>query len=440
MSLPAFLCDGDMLKNVFFSITLSVFALLTVGHAMADTPIVQVGDRVITKEEIQKIANSMPLGDTRAGVNERDMGRLFLEIFNETINSELLFIEAQRAGVFKWPEFKSRFSEFRESSLADLRREKLFEEKVDVTQKDVTKLSEEKRISERNARAVALASERNKALSAELDRLFDVYGVTFTSAVAQKAVAQLKDSDLLVSGKNFKIFLGDIKDAFSNFGSGKRDLIDLLSQKVEVKLLAMEAEKMNLDVDETFRSSIDEYRKSLAVNLYREKFEKDNRPSEKEIGEFVKANPGLLYYPQEATALMIVTKTKEEAEEVRRRAIAGENFFELAIEKSIAPDAKANAGRIGPIRMGDRPYNTVDLALLKIKPGQVTEPIQGTQGFSIFKLIDITEKKSRSAQEARKMAEQTNIQNRMTAYLNKLRSSGMVKSLVEKKEGGKASP
>jgi len=89
----------------------------------------------------------------------------------------------------------------------------------------------------------------------------------------------------------------------------------------------MEAEKMNLDVDETFRSSIDEYRKSLAVNLYREKFEKDNRPSEKEIGEFVKANPGLLYYPQEATALMIVTKTKEEAEEVRRRAIAGENFF-----------------------------------------------------------------------------------------------------------------
>jgi len=90
--------------------------------------------------------------------------------------------------------------------------------------------------------------------------------------------------------------------------------------------------------------------------------------------------------------------------------------------------------------MGDRPYNTVDLALLKIKPGQVTEPIQGTQGFSIFKLIDITEKKSRSAQEARKMAEQTNIQNRMTAYLNKLRSSGMVKSLVEKKEGGKASP
>lgn len=77
-------------------------------------------------------------------------------------------------------------------------------------------------------------------------------------------------------------------------------------------------------------------------------------------------------------------EAEKEAQSVRARVMAGEDFGKVASEVSDAP-SKANGGLIGPFALSD-----VSDALRKIlegmKPGDVTEPIRTARGFQILKL------------------------------------------------------
>jgi parvulin-like peptidyl-prolyl isomerase len=125
---------------------------------------------------------------------------------------------------------------------------------------------------------------------------------------------------------------------------------------------------------------------------------------------------------------MIVTKTEAEAEKVKGEALNGGNFYELAVNNSIAPNAKMNAGRIGPIVIGDRPYNSVDEALIAMKPGEVTKPLKGDKGYTIFKLLDITPRELRNGAEIREQAEKTILANKMERHIDELYKSTKVET------------
>jgi peptidyl-prolyl cis-trans isomerase SurA len=77
-------------------------------------------------------------------------------------------------------------------------------------------------------------------------------------------------------------------------------------------------------------------------------------------------------------------EAEKEAQAVRARVLAGEDFGKLASEVSDAP-SKANGGLIGPFALND-----VSDALRKtldgMKPGDVTAPIRTARGFQILKL------------------------------------------------------
>ena len=88
-------------------------------------------------------------------------------------------------------------------------------------------------------------------------------------------------------------------------------------------------------------------------------------------------------------AIQEAAKTK--IDEVRARAMAGEDFLKLVAEVSES-GTKANNGLVGPVVIGE--LNPVLAASLeKLKPGEITEPIRTRNGYQIFKL------ESRSAAE-----------------------------------------
>jgi hypothetical protein len=81
----------------------------------------------------------------------------------------------------------------------------------------------------------------------------------------------------------------------------------------------------------------------------------------------------------------IVTDTKEKAEDILKRAKAGENFAQLAVNHSISPD-RAKGGDLGYYAKGTMPA-AFDTAF-NLAKGQFSPIVKSEYGFHIFKLID----------------------------------------------------
>jgi peptidyl-prolyl cis-trans isomerase SurA len=77
-------------------------------------------------------------------------------------------------------------------------------------------------------------------------------------------------------------------------------------------------------------------------------------------------------------------EAKKQAESVRARVLAGEDFGKVAADVSAAP-SKANGGLIGPLNVAELSQTLQDM-IAKLKPGDVTEPIRTQRGYQILKL------------------------------------------------------
>ena len=92
-------------------------------------------------------------------------------------------------------------------------------------------------------------------------------------------------------------------------------------------------------------------------------------------------------------------EAKAEAEDIRKRLIAGEPFPRLAADHSDSA-SKANGGLIGPFKRTD-----LSPALLKLidslKTGEISEPLRVARGYQLFKLEDKTAERVLSFDDAR---------------------------------------
>src|SRR5262249_3710695 len=91
------------------------------------------------------------------------------------------------------------------------------------------------------------------------------------------------------------------------------------------------------------------------------------------------------------TATLNVARDEEaraKAEEIRKRALAGESFEKLASDLSDAP-SKSNAGLIGPLNLSDLSQDIKNL-LAPMKAGDITQVLRANKGYQILKLESIS--------------------------------------------------
>jgi peptidyl-prolyl cis-trans isomerase SurA len=119
---------------------------------------------------------------------------------------------------------------------------------------------------------------------------------------------------------------------------------------------------------------------------------------------------------------------KKKAEDLRARAIAGDNFMKLAEENSDAA-SKANAGLIGPLNLGDL---TPDLRKIieTTKPGDVTEPVRTARGYQFFKIETLTKSETTPFEQAREQINDRVFTGKrkeeFDKYLTKLRTQAII--------------
>ena len=75
---------------------------------------------------------------------------------------------------------------------------------------------------------------------------------------------------------------------------------------------------------------------------------------------------------------------KKKIEDIRARAVKGEDFVKLVGEASESP-SKANGGLIGPINVSELAPQVREL-LDKMKPGEISDPIRTPTGYQLIKL------------------------------------------------------
>ena len=120
--------------------------------------------------------------------------------------------------------------------------------------------------------------------------------------------------------------------------------------------------------------------------------------------------------------------SKAEAEEIRKRLLAGEPFARLAADASDAP-SKANGGLIGPIKREEL-AEPLQAQLDRMKVGEITEVMRTARGYQILKLETRTETRIRAFDDARndignKVGEEKMAGERLK-YLERLRSQATI--------------
>jgi parvulin-like peptidyl-prolyl isomerase len=119
---------------------------------------------------------------------------------------------------------------------------------------------------------------------------------------------------------------------------------------------------------------------------------------------------------------------KAKAEDIRKRAEAGEPFARLATDLSDS-GSKANGGLIGPISRADlSPELQKEISTLKV--GQMTRVLRSARGYQVIKLESSTETKIKTMDEARpEIADRVAAQKQrgqMLVYLQQLRTQAII--------------
>ena len=138
----------------------------------------------------------------------------------------------------------------------------------------------------------------------------------------------------------------------------------------------------------------------------------------------------LVSLPADAATLSVAQDqaAKSKAEQLRARAIAGDNFMKIAEENSDAP-SKANAGLIGPLSLGDLSPELRQL-IEPAKVGDVTPLIRTTRGYQFFKIETLSAAETLGFEQAREQINDRVFTGKrkeeFDKYLTKLRTQAII--------------
>lgn len=163
---------------------------------------------------------------------------------------------------------------------------------------------------------------------------------------------------------------------------------EYLQLYVNFKLKVTEAINRGIDTTAAFRREYEQYREEVKKPYVSEGDDLDRLVKEayERLTEQVRASHILVMLKAEATpADTLVAWNK--ISEVRKKAVAGEDFAVLAKEFSEDPSAKSNGGDLGYFTAMDMVY-TFETAAYQTKVGEVSPIVKTRFGYHIIKVAD----------------------------------------------------
>lgn len=161
-----------------------------------------------------------------------------------------------------------------------------------------------------------------------------------------------------------------------------------LEELVKRELLYQEALKKGLDKDLAYQKKLEDFKKINLVGLLLEKeIETKTKVSDKEIRDYYEKNKEDFAPVSQVRLSHILLNTEEEAQKVLERLKKGEDFGQVAKKSSIDTVSAKKGGDLGFFSKGEIPPE-FRIAAVRLKTGEVSEPIKTKSGYEIIKVTD----------------------------------------------------
>ena len=225
-----------------------------------------------------------------------------------------------------------------------------------------------------------------------------------TPAKPGPAPARQLDAPLIVEG-DLRVDAADFEgnllripqDKRAGFRQSYDRVVSVVDNVFLARSFAAKAREQNLDKDPAVQARLKQVQDAFLADLYVQSLEKEgvDIDIERRARELYTADQETYRTEEEAHVQQILVGTAcrtkgaalELAAKAAREARAGANFLELA-EKYSEPGETANKGGdigTGPVK---RLVEPVREALAKLKPGEISDPVESKFGIHVVKLIE----------------------------------------------------
>ncbi|TAJ10665.1 MAG: hypothetical protein EPO61_02300 [Nitrospirae bacterium] len=174
-----------------------------------------------------------------------------------------------------------------------------------------------------------------------------------------------------------------VQARYKSEGGRRKFLDDLISRE----LLLQEARKLGLDRTPRAIERLERVKEQLALDeLMKAAVTAQVAFSKEELEGYYALHQAELHAADQMRAAHILVKSEEQARDLKRQLDLGADFARLAVRFSLDQATKYRGGDLGSYRPG-WVEPAVDTALLALKPGMVSEPVETASGFHLVKLI-----------------------------------------------------
>ena len=201
-----------------------------------------------------------------------------------------------------------------------------------------------------------------------------------------------------------------LEKEYKDEGKSEEDIAKVTVTEEEVneslsKVKEQLGDKFNEELEKA-KLTEDELKYKIEDNLYSSKFQtwfaENYSPTDEEVAEKYKGSD---FDGPQINASHILVETEEDAKKVKSRLDAGEKFEDVATEVSKDPSVKNNKGVLGTFTKGIMVQEFYDAAV-KLKVGEISEPVKTKFGYHIIKLNEIVEDYSQFTDESKKLISQ----------------------------------
>ncbi|QXX75827.1 peptidylprolyl isomerase [Methylovirgula sp. HY1] len=257
------------------------------------------------------------------------------------------------------------------------------------------------------------------------------FGLAFALSSAVPAVLSVAPAHAAVLAKvNGQVITDeDLKLAAQDLGQnipqqlqGKARDAYILDYLIDGDLVAQKAEAEKLDQTPDFPKKVAYYRQKLLMEALLSKVAKQAE-TEEAMKKVYDAAAKAQKPEMEIHARHILVATKAEAEAALKRIKAGEDFAKVA--KEVSKDPGADGGDLGWFTK-ERMVPAFAAAAFKLKPGQVSEPVQTQFGWHIIKVEGERETKFPPFDKVKDQLERYVVQKAQAQLISELRKGAKV--------------
>ena len=203
-----------------------------------------------------------------------------------------------------------------------------------------------------------------------------------------------KGSDLAKVG-NVTITQADIEREIKNLpdfaqklfeGSGGKERF--LNELVKKELLYQEALKKGLDKNTEYLKKVEDFKKiTLIGHLLEKEIESKAKVTDQDVKDYYEKHKEDFAPVSQIRMSLILVKTEEEAKKILERLNKGEDFAKVAKKSSVDLNSAKNGGDLGYLSRGQM-TSELEAVAVRLKTGEVSEPIKTQSGYQIIKVTD----------------------------------------------------